>query len=77
MIAIDTQLLVFAHRRDSPWHRPARDRIAELANTGARWAIPLHCLVEFHCAVTRALYRPPSTVDEALRQVHFRLASPS
>ncbi len=77
MIAIDTQLLVYAHRQDSPWHRPARERIAELANTGARWAIPLHCLVEFYAVVTRALYRPPSTSKQALHQVDCWLAAPS
>lgn len=77
MIAIDTQLLVYAHRQDSPWHVPARNSIADLANTGARWAIPLHCLVEFYAVVTRALYRPPSTHAEALHQVDCWLDSPS
>jgi uncharacterized protein len=77
VIAIDTQLLVYAHRQDSPWHRPARDRISELADTGARWAIPLHCLVEFYAVVTRAVYRPPSTTAQALHQIECWLESPT
>ena len=78
MIAIDTQLLVYAHRSDSPWHAPARDRIAELANSGTRWAIALHCLVEFHAVVTRpGVYKPASTTVQALDQVDIWLEAPS
>ena len=77
MIAIDTQLLVYAHRKDSPWHRPASDKIAALANTGARWAIPMHCLVEFYSVVTRAVYRPPSTPKQALQQIDNWVEAPS
>ena len=78
MIAIDTQLLVYAHRAESPWHAPARDRIAELANSGTRWAIVMHCLVEFHAVVTRpGLYKPASTIVEALAQVDIWLDAPS
>lgn len=78
MIAIDTQLLVYAHRSDSPWHVAARDRIAELANSGTQWAIALHCLVEFHAVVTRTgLYRPPSTTVQAIDQVEIWLEAPT
>lgn len=78
MIAIDTQLLVYAHRSDSPWHAAARDRIAELANSGTRWAIALHCLVEFHAVVTRTgLYKPASTPVQAIDQIDIWLEAPS
>jgi predicted nucleic acid-binding protein len=78
VIAIDTQLLVYAHRSDSPWHPAARDRIAGLANSGTRWAIALHCLVEFHAVVTRTgLYKPASTTVQALDQVDIWLEAPS
>ena len=72
MIAIDTQILVYAHRSDSPWHDVARERIAELANSGSRWAIPMHCLVELYALVTNPrLFKPPatSTVDHAIDQI--------
>ena len=31
MIAVDTNLLVYAHREESPWHLAAFDRVAGLA----------------------------------------------
>ncbi len=78
MIAIDTQILVFAHKASSQWHERASERIAELANTRARWAIPMHCLVEFYANVTHpTYYRPPSTPAQAIDQIDAWLESPS
>jgi predicted nucleic acid-binding protein len=31
MIAVDTNILVYAHREDAPWHQQAYARILELA----------------------------------------------
>ena len=39
MIAVDTNLLVYAHREDSPWHEQAAAKLAELAEGAAPWAI--------------------------------------
>ena len=75
MIAIDTHILVYAHRRESPWHDVAFRRLAELAASPVSWAIPLHCLVEFYATVTRA-YRPPSTPGEAIDQIETWLGAP-
>lgn len=47
MIAVDTNLPVYAHREDSPWHEAAYSRIAELAEGRAVWAIPWLWLHEF------------------------------
>lgn len=78
MIAIDTQILVYAHRADSPWHARARDRIAHLANTGIRWAIPMHCLVELYAKVTHPrLFKPPTPSELALAQIDIWLESPT
>lgn len=77
MIAVDTQILVHAHRAESAWHEPARKHVTDLAESGARWGIPMHCLVEFYAKVTHArLYRPPSTPAQALVQIDSWLASP-
>lgn len=35
MIAVDTNILVYAHREDSPWHAAADRRLTELAEGGA------------------------------------------
>ena len=40
MIAVDTNLLVYAHRRDSSFHEPAAAAIRDLAESRAPWAIP-------------------------------------
>jgi uncharacterized protein len=76
MIAIDTNLLVYAHRHDSVWHEAAREAIRGLAES-ARWAIPWPCLHEFYNIVTHPrIYKPSSTIDEALTQIEYWWASP-
>jgi uncharacterized protein len=37
LIAVDTNILVCAHREDSPFHEPAFGRLAELAEGPAVW----------------------------------------
>lgn len=78
MIAVDSNLLVYAHRRDSPWHAAAADAIRGLAEGPASWAIPWPCIHEFLAIVTHPrIYRPPSTVEQATAQVAAWLGSPS
>lgn len=77
MIAVDTNLLVYAHRRDSTFHGAARKAITELAEGKAAWAIPWSCLHEFHGIVTHPrIYSPPSTAEQALAQMEAWMASP-
>jgi toxin-antitoxin system PIN domain toxin len=78
MIAVDTNVLVYAHRADSEWHAPARARLEGLAEGAADWAIPWPCLHEFLAVVTHPrIYEPPSTVAQALDQVRAWLESPT
>lgn len=78
MIAVDTNILVYAHREDSPFHKPAATRVTELAEGAATWAIPWPCLHEFLAIVTHArIFTPPSTLEQACEQVEAWLASPS
>lgn len=78
MIAIDSNLLVYAHREDSPWHDVAYARIVELAEGQAPWAIPWPCIHEFLAIVTHArIYLPPTPLEKALAQVEAWLESPS
>ena len=77
MIAVDTNILVFVHRQDSPWHKVAYARLAELAEGRAAWAIPWPCLHEFIAIVTHPrIYDPPSPLDTALAQVDAWLEAP-
>ena len=78
MIALDTNLLVYAHRRDSAFHAAAKKLLAELAVSKAAWAIPWPCLHEFYGVVTRPrVFAPPSTPDEAMNQIDLWLESPT
>jgi uncharacterized protein len=78
MIALDTNVLVYAHREDSPWHDVAAARIVELAEGRTPWAIPWPCLHEFIAIVTHPrIYAPPTPLAAALDQVEAWLESPS
>jgi hypothetical protein len=78
VIAVDTNVLVYAHRHDSPFHEPAAATVRELAESPAAWAIPWPCVHEFYSTVTHArIYDPPSTLVEAVAQVEAWLGSPS
>ena len=78
MIAVDTNLLVYAHREDSAWHEAAYTRIMELAEGRAPWAIPWPCIHEFLAIVTHPrIFVPPTPLDAALDQVEAWLESPS
>lgn len=61
MIAVDTNLLVYAHREDSPFHERAYAGIEKLAGGLAAWAIPWPCLHEFYAIVTHPRIYSPST----------------
>ena len=78
MIAVDTNILVYAHRRDSPWHLGAKACVEGLAESGAPWAIPWPSVHEFLAIVTHPrIYSPPSRIGEALDQVTAWRESPS
>ncbi len=77
MIAVDTNILVYAHREDSPWHTAASEAVAGLAEGRSAWAIPWPCLHEFLAIVTHPrIYRPPTPLAIAIDQVAAWLESP-
>jgi uncharacterized protein len=78
VIAIDTNILVYAHRRDSPFHKPAAAAVRDLAESPASWAIPWPSVHEFYSTATHArIYNPPSSPAEAIAQIEAWLGSPS
>jgi len=78
VIAVDTNILVYAHRGDSPWHAPAAACVRDLAEGTAAWAIPWACLHEFLAIVTHPrIYKPPTPVDQAIAQVDAWVESPT
>jgi len=78
VIAVDTNILVYAHRADSEWHDRAALHLRELAEGRAPWAITWPCIHEFLAIVTHPrIYNPPTPVAVALDQVDAWLESPS
>jgi predicted nucleic acid-binding protein len=73
VIAVDTNILVHAHREDSPWHAAAKTRLAGLG--AQRWAIPWPCVHEFIAVVTHPrIFNPPTPLAEVLQGA--RVAGP-
>ncbi len=78
MIAVDTNVLVYAHREELAKHAAARARLIALAEGDALWGIPVFCLGEFLRVVTHPrLFDPPHTPAEACEALERVLASPS
>ena len=78
MIALDTNILVYAHREDSPWHDAAYKLIEELSEGRAPWVVPWPCIHEFLAIATHPkIFDPPTPLETALAQVEAWLQSPS
>ncbi len=78
MIAVDTNLLVYAHRADSQWHEPAAAVLQQLAEGKSAWALPWPCVYEFLAIVTHPrIYTPPTSMTQALDQAEAWSESPS
>jgi uncharacterized protein len=78
VIAIDTNILVYAHREDSEFHAPAVEIVRTLAESFQAWAIAWPSIHEFFAIVTHPrIYRPPTPIPNALAQIEAWLGSPS
>ena len=78
MIAVDTNILIYAHREDAPFHQPASRCVSRLAEGRSTWAIPWPCLHEFLAIVTRqGIFRPPTPLSVALDHVDSLIESPT
>lgn len=78
MIAVDTNILVYAHRESLPRHGLALAWIRHLAEGNVPWGLPVFCLGEFVRVVTHPrVLSPPSTSDEAWSALDGLLQSPT
>jgi hypothetical protein len=79
MTAVDTNVLVYAHRRESRHHAAARHLVFALAEGTRTWAIPWPCLYEFFSVVTnRRIWKSKTTSsDQAWGQLDAWTASPT
>ena len=77
MIAVDTNVLVYAHRTETELHHAAAATLADLAAGAAPWALPIFCITEFLRVVThRRVLNPPSTISQAVAFIEALVASP-
>ena len=77
MIAIDTNILVYAHRSETDPLAAATTELVALAEGLAPWGLPIFCITEFMRVVThRRVFNPPSTVSQAFDFLDDVLASP-
>ena len=77
MIALDTNILVHAHRRGTAHHEQALALLAVLAEGPAPYALFWPSLYEFLRVVTHhRVFDPPSTTVEALEAIRDFLAPP-
>jgi hypothetical protein len=75
--AVDTNLLVYAHRADTSFHVSARRVVRELAEGAEAWAIPWPCVHEFIAVVTNPrIWKQPTPIETALAQVNAWRSSP-
>lgn len=78
MIAVDTNILIYAHRGETDLHRAATLRLTALAEGVERWALPIFCVTEFMRVVThRRVFNPPTTVAHAAAFIEGLIAAPS
>jgi toxin-antitoxin system PIN domain toxin len=78
VIAVDTNILVYAHRREAAFHQTALDCVRALAEGDATWAIPWPCLHEFLAIVTNPkIFKHPTPIPVALAQIDHWRESPS
>lgn len=78
MIAVDTNILIYAHRSELAKHEAAARRLIDLAEGAAAWALPVFCIGEFLRVITHPkLFDPPFEPAEACAALERVLESPS
>jgi hypothetical protein len=76
--AIDTNILVYAHRADNGWHARAKEFVEAALTGDEKYGIPYHALVEFYGIVTNArIFKNPTTPDVAVKQCRNLIAAPA
>lgn len=77
MIALDTNVLVYAFRPDAPRHADANEALRGLLERGRPWALPWSVVHEFVAVVTQPrIWREPATTSLALAAVDSWLRAP-
>lgn len=76
MIAVDTNLLVYAHRPEMPFHERARQVLTDAVAAVEPLCIPWPCVHEFLAVVSNPrIFKDPTPMDIAMDTVKRLLAS--
>jgi toxin-antitoxin system PIN domain toxin len=78
VIALDTNILVYARRQESAHHMAARELLEGLAEGDEPWAVPWPCVYEFLRVITHPrVFDPPTDPRVALDDLESLFDSPS
>ncbi len=78
MIALDTSILVAAHRQEHPRHETALACLVDIAEGLTPWGLPIFCIPEFIRVVTHgSIFTPPTSLPVAIQFIDQLLESPS
>ena len=78
MIAVDTNILVYAHRQEMPQHERSLRLLTELAEGDELWALPVFVIGEFLRVVTHTrMFAPPTSRGVAVEWINTLLGSPT
>jgi uncharacterized protein len=78
MVAIDTNILVYARRVETPNHKPAYRLLESLALGDDPWFLPWPCIYEYLRVVTHPrVFTPPTPLDAAIEDLGKLFQSPS
>ena len=77
MIAVDTNILIYAHRAEMPFYKKSDKLLTELVESTQDWAIAWPSIHEFIAVVTNPkIFKTPTPLKDALIQVDCWLESP-
>jgi uncharacterized protein len=78
VIALDTNILVYARREEAPFHKEATKLLKNLAEGDQHWALPWPYIYEFLRVVTHPrVFDPPSSLESALDDLESLLDAPA
>jgi len=78
VIAVDTNILLYADRREMPLHRRGLAALKKLAEGREAWALPVFCVGEYLRVVSHPrVFDPPTPVLDAMTSVESLLQAPT
>jgi hypothetical protein len=76
--AVDSNILIAAHRAEHALHETASRRLKALAEGDTPWGLPVFCIVEFLRVVTHPrVFTPPSSLETGCQFIDALLESPT